>query len=267
MSQRHLDWPALRNARDLGGLPTSDGAVTSCRAVVRSDTLRQLTPAGWRSLADYGIGTVVDLRFQVEIDVNEPPASRQDGLSLARGLAGADGRPAALRTVSVPVLGEPDDALGAHLDRISRAQPDAAASTRAVYLELLGLFPVRFAAAVAAVAGAADGGVLVHCHAGKDRTGLVAALVLDVVGVQPDAIADDYASSGPNLASVLEEWIEDAPDEEERRLRRRIGSAPRQAMLDVLAELDACHGGAAGYLLAAGTSEVELERVRARLLE
>jgi protein-tyrosine phosphatase len=268
VAERRLDWEALRNARDLGGLGVAGGSATRLGAVVRSDTLRHLTPAGWQSLFAYGVRTVVDLRFQVEIDANEPLDAGPGGLSFEHHghRADPDGRPAGLRTVPVSVLGELDGKLGEHFDRINRAQPDAAASTRAVYLEMLELFRPRFATAVATVADAAEGGVLVHCHAGKDRTGLVVALLLGIADVEPAEIAADYALSGLNLASSMSAWIEDAEDDEEREHRRRVGLSPEQAMIDVLEALDDRYGGSAQYLLGAGLTEDDLVRVRARLV-
>ena len=262
-----LDWEALRNARDLGGLPIAGGGETRFGAIVRSDTLRQLTPTGWSALRGYGVRTVVDLRFQVEIEANEPLAAGPGGLSREhhRHRFHADGRPAELLTVAVSVLGEPDDKLGEHFDGLSRAQPTPAASTRAVYLEMLELFRPRFAAAVAAVADAAEGGVLVHCHAGKDRTGLVVALLLDVTGVDPSAIAADYGLSAANLATSLAAWVDDTDDADDREHRGRVGASPEQAMLDVLETLGDRYGGSVQYLLGSGLTEDDLVRVRARL--
>jgi protein-tyrosine phosphatase len=263
---RTLDWEACRNARDLGGLPLRGGGETRFGAIARSDTLRQLTPAGWASLTAYGVQTVVDLRLRREIEADEPLDAGPGGLSRPLGAAAADGvRPAQLRTVVVSVLGEPDPKLGEHIDAISRAQPDEASSTRAVYLELLGRFPQRFAAAIAAVADSPEGAVLVHCHAGKDRTGLVVALLLGVADAEPEAIAADYTLSGPNIASSLAAWVDDGEDPDEREHRRRVGLAPEQAMLDVLAELDTRYGGTTSYLLAAGLTDDDLVRVSARL--
>ncbi len=268
MTERRLDWPDLRNARDLGGLAIGGGGETRPGAVARSDTLRQLTPDGWTALRAFGIRTIVDLRFQVEIDANEPLDAGPGGLSRELGPAGTDGAAVrdGIRTVSVSILGEPERTLGERLDRISKAQPDEAGSTRAVYLELLELFRPRFVAATAAIADAQDGGVLVHCHAGKDRTGLVVALLLGVVGVPLEAIAADYALSGPNLAASLAAWIDEAGDSEEREHRRRVGSSPERAMLDVLEALDERYGGAGGYLTGGGLTERHLARLRDRLV-
>jgi hypothetical protein len=265
--ERRLQWEALRNARDLGGLPLAGGGTTRFGAIVRSDTLRQLTPLGWQSLVDHGVRTILDLRFQVEIDADEPLDSGPGGLSrpLAGGPVRADVRPQLVSTVVVSLLGEPDPSLGARFDELSRAQPAAADSTRAVYLEMLELFRPRFAAAVMAIADADDGGVLVHCHAGKDRTGLLVALLLEAVGVAATTIAADYALSGANLVASLVGWIEDADDPEEREHRRRVAAAPRRAMLDVLAALRERYGGATRYLLEAGATESHLAVIRGRL--
>jgi protein tyrosine/serine phosphatase len=267
VTERRLDWPDLRNARDLGGLATG-GGVTRTGALVRSDTLRQLTPDGWSALKGFGIRTILDLRFRVEVAANEPLDAGPGGLSRELGSGAADGAAsrAGVQTVYVSILGDPDKALGEHLDGISRAQPDEAGSTRAVYLEMLELFRPRFVRAVAAIAEAEDGGMLVHCHAGKDRTGLVVALLLGAVGVTPDAIAADYALSGPNLAASLAAWIDDADDADEREHRRRVGLSPERAMIDVLEALDGRYGGAVGYLSGGGLPERDLDRVRERLV-
>ena len=100
----------------------------------------------------------------------------------------------------------------------------------------------------------------------KKFTGLVVALMLRVAGVEPEAIAADYALSGPNIASSLVAWIDDGEDAEEREHRRRVGVAPEQAMVDVLEELDTRYGGAAEFLLGAGVTEDDLAAVRERLV-
>jgi protein tyrosine/serine phosphatase len=261
--ERRLEWEALRNARDLGGLTLDGGGVTRTGALVRSETLRQLTSRGWEALLAHGISTVLDLRFRPEIDADEPldpvPAAAKEQVA-------PDGRPASVRTIAVSLLGDAHEELVAHFNAISRAQPSAADSTRAIYLEMLELFAPRFATAVAAVADAPEGGVLVHCHAGKDRTGLVVALLLDLVGVPGETIATDYALSAANLGTLLAAWIDDAADPDEREQRSRVAGAPHQAMLDVLASLRDRYGGSAGYLLEAGATQGQLDAIRARLV-
>jgi protein-tyrosine phosphatase len=100
---------------------------------------------------------------------------------------------------------------------------------------------------------------------GKDRTGLVAALVLRLAGVSISEIAADYAQSEVYLRSELSEWIRQAPTEEERRQRERRSQTPAAAMVGVLEELERRYGSAEEYLLAGGARAESLQRIRERL--
>lgn len=272
VTARTLQWDACRNARDLGGLPVARGE-TSFRRVARMETVRQLTGDGWEAVRAYGVTTIVDLREPAEIEADEPldasPLLEEratDGGEMSRGgHAHPEQARGAARTINVPLL-EWSPGLGEHFDRINLAQPDEVASSRAVYLEMLRIGHARFTQAVVLVADAPEGAVLVHCHAGKDRTGLVVALLLLVAGVSAETVADDYALSGHNLEPLMQPWLDEAADERARELRRRVAAAPAAAMIDVIDELDRAHGGAAGYLLRAGATEDDLARVRSRLV-
>lgn len=243
-----LAWDGCLNVRDLGGFPTTAGGHTRHGRVVRADSVRQLSGEGWRALVDYGIRTVVDLRLPSERDADPPAELPVD-------------------VVHAPFLQEHDPEEWAEIDAIGAAAgDDHAAATRDVYLALLERNRAGVAAAVTAVASAPPGGVLVHCHAGKDRTGLVSAFLLDLAGVDRRLVADDYALTGVLLAGVLSEWVGEAPDEEERARRRRLSATPAAAMLGVLSGLDARYGGTREFLLEAGVPGVQLERVAARLL-
>jgi protein-tyrosine phosphatase len=148
---------------------------------------------------------------------------------------------------------------------MSAAQPDPIRRVRDVYLEFLESRRPQFAAALEAVAAADAGGVLVHCMGGKDRTGLLCALVLRINGVPAEAIADDYGQSERNLADATARWVAAAETDEERDWRLRISAGPAEAMLEVLATLDERYGGADGYLRAAGLDDRSLELLHARL--
>jgi protein tyrosine/serine phosphatase len=167
--------------------------------------------------------------------------------------------------VHVPVLPDFDSQEWAEIDAIGDAQPDAATETRAVYLEFLERFPNNFAAALEAIATAPEGGVVIHCVGGKDRTGLVAALVLRLVGVPTADVASDYALSEANLLPELSGWLDQAPTEEERQRRERRSATPARAMVGVLEEIERRYGSIEGYLLAAGAQLEILERIRDRL--
>ena len=246
MPDRTLVWDGCLNVRDLGGHPTEDGSVTRYGAVVRADSVRELSDAGWAALDEYGVSRIVDLRFHDELAADPP-------------------RELDVEVVHVPVFPHPDTGAWEEIDRLSAAAPDDATATRDVYLTLLGLLPERFAAAVEAVAAAPEGVVVVHCTAGKDRTGLVTALLLRLAGVGVPAVAADYAVSAENLRERSRPWIEEAETEEELRRRRRIAATPAEAMVGVLEELQRRHGGVAAYLRGGGASDDVLERARARL--
>jgi protein-tyrosine phosphatase len=235
-SDRRLSWGELRNARDLGGLP-ADGEQTRFRAVVRTDGLDRLTAAGRADLLEYGVATIVDLRSEAEL--RQAPSPLGD-------LAGYR---------HLPFL---DDAAIRYSRRFDSAVESyvwwAEHRKRAV------------AAILRDIASAPPGGVLVHCAAGKDRTGIVSALVLSIAGVDLETIAADYALSTPWLAATRDdEGVEAQPDAEERARLRRIYESRPETMLEFLSALDRRHGGIGGYLAAIGVGDDTQARLRARL--
>lgn len=245
-TERHLSWDGCVNVRDLGGHPTRDGGTTRFGAVVRADSVRRLSDEGWAAAVAHGIGTVLDLRFHEELQA-DPPGE------------------VPLEVVHLSLFGDFDPDRWAELDRRAAAAGDDAAATRLVYLDALETHRENLAAAIRVVAEAPPGGVLVHCTGGKDRTGLVAALLLRLAGVAPGDIAADYALSERNLAERHAQWLADAADDAERERLRRISRTPAASMLGVLEELERRYGSVAGYLRAGGASERDLERARARL--
>jgi len=245
MTERALSWDGCLNVRDLGGHVTANGRVTQFGAVVRADSVRHLTPAGWDALVDYGVRTIVDLRRHDELE-RDPP------LELP------------VQVVHVP-LETPEDYEIVH--RVWRQEGEDEGGIRAAYVLQTERLADRFALAIETIANAPQGGVIVHCFAGKDRTGLVCAMLLRLVGVGIDDIAADYGLSGGNIRPIIEPWADAAPDEHERALRLRVGSSPPQVMADVLGDLERRYSGVDAYLLAAGVTAETLDRVRGRLVD
>jgi protein-tyrosine phosphatase len=242
---RDLVWDGLLNVRDLGGHPTNDGDETQFGRIVRADTVRRLSDQGWRALVDYGIRTIVDLRTNRELEEDQPAELPVD-------------------VVHVQAIEERDD-VPAEVEAAAEKAPDLATGTRDVYLIMLERFRPNFARAVAAAANAAEGGVVVHCAGGKDRTGLVTALLLRLAGVPIDDIAADYALSEERLRPRHELWLAEAETEVERERLRRFTATPAAAMVGVLEELERRYGGVEAYLRAGGAPDDIGERVRARL--
>jgi protein-tyrosine phosphatase len=247
LRDRRLNWDGCVNVRDLGGHATEDGGMTGFGRIVRADCVRKLSEEGWESAVAFGIRTVVDLRFHEELDADPPRELPMD-------------------VVHISLFGVPDQERWRALDARAAAAGDEVAWTRLVYVTELEEHRANFAEVLRSIAGAREGGVLVHCAAGKDRTGLVTALLLRLVGVSIADVAADYALSERNLAGLSGSWIAEAPDDHERARRRRIARSPARAMSGVLEELERRHGGAAAYLRASGASDDDLERARARLL-
>ena len=111
----------------------------------------------------------------------------------------------------------------------------------------------------------ASGAFVVHCHAGKDRTGIVAALLLGLAGVPPAAIGEDYALSGERLRPRHEEWFASAQDDAERARIERIAATPAQAMQAVVEQIRERSGGVEAYLRDAGLDAGVIAAARARL--
>ncbi len=243
-----LNWDGCVNVRDLGGIPTEDGRWTRSGLVVRSDNIGGLTAAGWQALADHGVTRIVDLRWPEEI-AKDPP------------------RDVDIEVVHVSVLGPSLESSMDYLRHHDAHLDEAAEATDHyvwAYVDFLERNRERFGRAVAAIAEA-EGTVVVHCMGGKDRTGLVAALLLRLGGVSRDEIGRDYALTGPNLQAGLEGWLASAPDDVERARRSKLSETPARAMAEVVTEIERRYGDVAGYLRAAGLAEEQIDRLRDRL--
>jgi protein-tyrosine phosphatase len=247
---RELAWDGCLNVRDLGGHRTADGGETRYGAVVRADSVRQLTDAGWQAAVDYGIRTVVDLRGDEELEA-DPPAELP------------------VEVLHVPFM-EENEAAFAEVEAVARAAGEAAGDdvagrTRDVYLVFLEHFKRNVASALRAVARAPEGGVVVHCVGGKDRTGLLTAFLLHLAGVDTEQIGADYALSEERLRSRDEVWIAEAETDAERERLRRVLQSPAASMVGVLEELEQRYGSLEGYLRSAGVADDDLERAHVRL--
>jgi protein-tyrosine phosphatase len=231
-----LPFPELLNARDLGGYPTVDGGVTRTHSLVRADDLAQLTPAGLRALADYGIRTVLDLRWPEEADKHPSPV------------------PEALPQVRYERI-----SLLTHTEQEWRLRSREIAKElwKCVVLEHVGHELRRV---LGMIADAPPAGLLFHCVAGKDRTGLIAALLLALADARPAAIAEDYAISGENLRAG---YLRRYPNTEPERILE-ILRCPEEGAYNMLKFLDDA-GGVRAYLRQIGLTETQISALRSRL--
>lgn len=242
---RHLAWNACLNARDLGGYPTVDGRYTRWQALVRSDNLCRLTSAGRTALIEYGVRTIIDLRSPSELAFEPNPFA---------GYTASDGR---LTYHNAPFLDETDTE--------GMRALDAASSAREMYELMLDRYRILLGVILKAIARAPQGGVLIHCHAGKDRTGIVAALALSLAGVPDEIIIEDFALSGDYLRPVYDKVVSKAQDPaEQERLAWQLATEP-ETMRATLEHLHARYGSVEAYVRAAGVEQIDIDHIRSWL--
>ncbi|MGD0934945.1 MAG: tyrosine-protein phosphatase [Streptosporangiaceae bacterium] len=251
-----IELEGAANARDLGGLLTTDGGKTVGGRLLRSDNLQELSPADVAILVqEVGLTTVVDLRSTAEL--------------AAEGPAPLDAVPG-VRHVHHPVLPEAGHATDVVADvLLTRDDQDRShfpGDPRAGhYLGYLEDRPGQVVAALRTIADS-EGAVLVHCAAGKDRTGVVVALALTVAGVRPDAVVADYAATGERTEAILSRLRRSATYVDDINRRPADSHQPHPETMAAFLELmDARYGGVVPWLNEHGFSGPDQERLRARL--
>jgi len=223
--------------RELGGHPTRDGSTTRSHSLLRADDLVQLTAAGMRALADYGVRTVIDLRWPGEVAARPHPVG--------------EGNAHGVRYHHISLLAN---------DEMQWASLTGACTKEMWKVAVLEHTRPQLKQVLDVIADAAAEPLLFHCVAGKDRTGLIAALLLALADVEPDAIAADYAASAAHLADAYLVRYRDLDRAEIMEALR----CPEEGVHNMLAYL-AQYGGAAGYLRVIGLSDAKIARLRARL--
>lgn len=235
--ERELVFPHLLNIRDLGGCRTRDGQETRWRSLLRADDLCRLTPGGEQYLFDYGVRTVIDLRWPVD----------------------AETHPNFLHEATGPITHHAISLLGDNFDAW-RAVPDR--SKEQFNCLVLEHFQSELRTILQVIAAAPPGGVLFHCVSGKDRTGLVAALLLTLVDVEVETIIADYGLSTKNLREPYLAAYPTQPDAVLERVR-----CPPEQIHNMLTYIENRHGNVTRYLHAIGLHHNEVVRLQARLLE
>ncbi len=273
-----IDLEGLANLRDVGGMPTVDGGTIATGRLLRSDNLQTLTTQDIAELRARGLTDVIDLRSDVEADSEGPgPITREDGItvhhhSLFREVMGEEAEPER----SPPGVGpEPVDvewnsapaALSAAALPWVGLQPSAAhhIPDTSFYLSYLTDRPDSVLAALRAIA-AADGAALVHCAAGKDRTGTVVALALLVAGAEPDAVIADYAASSDRVEQIIRRLL--ASHTYADNLRDRPVDSHRtrpETMRAFIDHANAEYGGAEQMLMDIGWTRDDSAALRAKL--
>ncbi|MEO3779183.1 tyrosine-protein phosphatase [Micromonospora sp. B11E3] len=239
---RRIPFSALFNFRDVGGYPTRDGRAVRWGRLYRSDSPHRIDGADRDAFVALGIRTVIDLRRPTEV-ARDGRVPELDGLTYRH----------------------------IHPEHADWSQaPYEAGSSLARYLadryaDLAGTGAAGLAEAVGLIADSANAPVVVHCVAGKDRTGIVCALTLAALGVSDADIAADYALS-TEASQRFSAWVAATMPEGEE-LPPPFLASPAEAMALFLTELRQGHGSVEGYLRHAGITDAQLAALRAHLLE
>jgi protein-tyrosine phosphatase len=242
---RRVAFERVFNVRDLGGIGTADGRFVRPGLVFRADGVNRLDGEDLEVARALGLRTVVDLRTHGEVE--------------HRGRFPDEHIP--VQWHHLPVL--------EHMwsDRDLQATDGAVAFLRDRYLDMLVEGGASIARTVELIADETP--LLFHCSAGKDRTGVVAAVVLGLVGVAPEDIADDYHLSAAAM-DAFSTWINaefpEAIDAMSKQPKEYL-EAPAEAMVEFLGEVDRVHGSVEQLALQLGVAPATIERLRTRLLD
>ena len=238
---RSLTFSASYNFRDVGGYTGLDGRTVSWRRLFRADSLHRLKGTDLAAFHDLGVRTVVDLRRPFEIE-RHGRVPHSDGLDY--------------RNLVIE-----------HVDWDSVEQPTDVAHERWLadrYLNFAEDGRAGLAAALGVIADPATAPVVVHCMAGKDRTGVVCALTLSLLGVSDAEIAQDYALTEVAMASLTAYLQQNKPEAVQDKYH--IFDCPQEAMLLFLADLRERHGSVEGYVREIGVDAGQLASMREHLL-
>lgn len=248
MPDRWIDLDGAVNVRHLGGLPTQEGRTTAPDALLRSDNLQGLSDKDVRRLVDdHHLRTVIDLRTPAEVEAEGP------GPLVAEGLPHV------------------------HLDLIPGWDPQRSDVGRLVpheqrehgdmshyYLTYLDEAPAAVAEALRAIL-ASDGAAIVHCAAGKDRTGVVVALALTVAGVGRDEVIADYALTAERIRAIRDRLAASPTYAEDMKRRPLDDKRPHALSMGHFLDRMDERGGVAAWLAEQGFGADEQAALRDRL--
>jgi protein-tyrosine phosphatase len=247
-TERLIPLDGAFNFRDLGGYPVEGGRVTRWGRLFRSDTLHELSAADVATLRSLGLATVIDLRTARE---------------LARTGRGPLG-PEPVRYHHLSVIGE---GAAREADGEAMAAPGGDDLSER-YLWYLDVGREALAEALVLLGDGDNYPLVFHCAAGKDRTGVLAALVLDIVGVDPSEIVADYLITEGRMELILGRYRSDPA------FAARMAAVPTArfsveaaTMERFLAAVYGRFGGSEAWALEAGVPAESIERMRSLLLE
>lgn len=241
---RHVHGEALFNFRDLGGYTGRAGQTLRWHQLYRADAIPRATAGDREMLTDLGLRTIIDLRTAGECTPTETPLE---------GLAAYHHIPLLERSWADLQLEPGDDAVAFLTER---------------YIEMLTDRWTMVARAFHVIAGADNRPLVFHCSVGKDRTGVLAAVVLATLGVHEETIAEDFALSASAMDRLADWLLVHRPDAYRALCRQPQAylAAPATAILGLLAFVRENFGSMVGYVRAIGVDLEVVEALHANLL-
>lgn len=242
MKNASLNWVRLPlegvlNCRELGGYPTSNGEQTAWHTFLRSSELSQLSPKDTHFIKSYGIHTIIDLRAEEELVYSPNPLATHADFTYEH-------HPLLTGELNNPMFANPTFQMGD------------------MYVDLLenspGIAPVMQTIA------RSEKGVLFHCSAGKDRTGIIAMLLLSLVGVSREDIVSNYEVTYTHIRPMFDVKIEGAPFDMDKMNPEFLYSKPA-SIEKAIEHLQKNYGDAASYLKTKGLTSTEIEQIQCLL--
>lgn len=251
--RRHLPLPGTINVRDVGGYPAGPDRRTRWRTLLRSDAVHLLDDAGRAEFAQIGLRTVVDLRQPSEVE-RAPDAFGRLPVRTEHVPLYSNAAPNGLRAILFGAAGDTQDR--------------RAITLRAVYDFLVDHCGPEIATAIRDLAAPGALPALVHCSAGKDRTGIVVAFALDIAGVDDADIIADYALTGQYVNADRQDalrQIAGSADLSSLAVNAELFTSPPEVIRTTLGRVRAAYGSVRGYLTHHGATDAELDALAAAL--
>lgn len=263
MSPAWIDLDGPVNVRDLGGTPVAGGGQVQPGRLIRADHLRTLSEADIAELVQRrGVRDIVDLRSEVELQITGPgPLTQVSSLTHHHHSLFRE-REASVRDALVLPWHEKDTSEDARPGGAARRGVDHWTEH---YLGYLAARPDSVSSALRVISES-EGATVVHCAAGKDRTGTVVAMALSVAGVAQDDIAADYAASGERVERIVARLSELPSYADNLRGRPMSDHTPDpQTIPRLFAAIDEAFGSVPDFLTAQGWTDQDLTRLADRL--